>query len=227
MRHIFLIVLATIITPASYACSCPVPPLSEKVAHADQIFVGTVLKKTTSDQAYYLFSISQMFKGGLTDTVTISTPLSSCGMVFEMGESYLVYSNDKHTDKCHLNGLAANNPDICKLKYLFEEGFSAGIGQDSHPILTNNEAEYLNADLWAQRQGFDFHEKKVAFVLNGSLIDKQQYFKNWGGKGVVNNLVILSAEEREKANNYDAILVSWRKQGVSNGFRKKLLKRLS
>jgi hypothetical protein len=93
--------------------------------------------------------------------------------------------------------------------------------------LTDNEAEYFNAELQSQRKDFDFRSKKVAFALNSSFIEKQQYFKNWGGKDVSNNLIILTDQEKQKANGYDAIIVSWRKQGVSDGFRKRLIKRLT
>ncbi len=77
------------------------------------------------------------------------------------------------------------------------------------------------------RKDFDFYGKKIAFAFNGSFIDKQQYFNNWGGKEVVNNLIILTDKEKQKANGYDAIIVSWRKQSGSKNFRKRLVKRLT
>ena len=78
-----------------------------------------------------------------------------------------------------------------------------------------------------QSKDFDFHGKKVAFVLGALFIDKKKYFKDQGGKEVVANLVILTEEEKLKANGYDAIIVLWRKQGVSKSFRKKIIKRLT
>lgn len=198
MKQILLILLATIGTLTSYACRCNILTFSEEVAQADQIFIGMVLKKTTADKAYYLFTVSKTFKGDSTDSLTIKTGFGGpdCGMVFEVDKTYLVYSHNKQTTWCRRNALANNNADLTKLKYLFDITFSGDIGKATNPSLTNNEAEYFNAELLKQRKGFDFQGKKVAFVLSGSFIDKQQYFKNWGGKDVVNNLIILTEEEK-------------------------------
>lgn len=229
MKRTFFIMLAIIGTLTAHACKCRLMTFSEEIAYADQIFVGTVLKKTTADKAYYMFSISQLFKGDKIDTLTIKTGFGGpeCGMRFEVGKTYLVYSHNKQTTWCRRNALSNDNADINKLKYLFDTSFSSDIGNTTNPVLTNNEAEYFNTELLKQRKQFDFQGKKVAFVLSGSFIDKQQYFINWGGKYLVNSLIILTDEEKERVNGYDAIIVSWRKQGVSNGFRKRLIKRLT
>jgi hypothetical protein len=230
MRQTTLIIIATLWTFASHACECRNLTLSEEVAKADQIFIGAVLKKETSEyRAYYLFSISKIFKGHKSDTLTIETGLGGpdCGMIFEVGKTYLVYSAYKHTSRCRKNALARNNADIDKLKYLLDSNFSNDIGKTTNPVLTENEATYFNSDLSPQRNGFDFHAKKVAFVLNGSFIDKEQYFKNWGGNRIVSSLIILTEEEKQKANGYDVIIVLWRKQGVSKSFRKRLIRRLT
>jgi hypothetical protein len=98
---------------------------SEEVFQADQIFIGTVQKKTTAGRAYYLFSISQMFKGDKADTLTIITGFGGpdCGMMFEVGKTYLVYAHNSQTTRCRRNALANNNADISKLKYLFGNPF--------------------------------------------------------------------------------------------------------
>jgi hypothetical protein len=212
MKRTLLILLAIIGTLTSYACRCHSVTFSEEVAQSDQIFIGTVLKKTSVDKAYYLFSISQMFKGNQTDTLTIKTGFGGpdCGMLFEIGKTYIVYSTNNETSRCRRNSTANYKADTNKLKYLFQNDFSREIGQTPNPTLTDNEAEYFNAELQSQRKDFDFRSKKVAFALNSSFIEKQQYFKNWGGKDVSNNLIILTYQEKQKANGYDAIIVSWR-----------------
>ncbi|MBL7735141.1 MAG: hypothetical protein JNL51_06760 [Chitinophagaceae bacterium] len=229
MKQTLLIILATIGILTSYACKCYRATFTEEVSQADQIFIGTALKKTSTDKTHYLFSISQMFKGVKQDTLTILTGLGGpdCGMEFEIGKTYVVYASNKQTNRCRRNSLADSNTDLGKLKYLFQTDFSANIGVTTNSVLTDNEAYFFNSELLAQRKDFDFHQKKVAFVLSGSFIDKQQYFKNWGDKDVVNSLILLTEEEKQKANGYDAIIVSWRKQGVSNSFKKRLLKKLS
>jgi hypothetical protein len=229
MKRTFLIILATIGTHTSYACRCYHATFTEEVTQADQIFIGTVLKKTSTDKAYYLFSISQMFKGDKEDTLTILTGFGGpdCGMEFDIGKTYIVYASNKQTNRCRRNSLADSNTDLGKLKYLFQTGFSGDIGITTNPVLTDNEADFFNSELLSQRRDFNFYQKKIAFVLSGTFIDKQQYFKNWGGKDVVNSLIILTEEEKQKANGFDAVIVSWRKQGVSNGFRKRLIKKLT
>lgn len=228
MKRIFLIVLATISTIVTYACKCRIMAFSEEVAEADQIFVGTVINKTSADKAYYLFTVSKTFKGGNSDTLTIQTGLGGpdCGMLFEVGKTYVVFSYNKQTTSCRRNALSTGNSDLVKLSYLFEPSFSSAIGKGNDPVLTNNEAVYFNAELLKQRKDFDFQGKKVAFVLSGSFIDKQKYFEDSGGNDVVTDLIILTEEEKLRANGYSAIIVSWRKQGISKSFRKKLIRRL-
>ena len=228
MKRSLLIILATLATVMSHACKCRMLAFSEEVAEADQIFLGTVLNKVIADRTYYLFTVEKTFKGKNNDTVMISTGLggADCGAVFEVGTAYIIYSYNKQTTLCRRNALAESNDDLIKLRFLFDTNFSVDIGKTNNPLLTNSEAEYFNAELIRQRENFDFHGKKVALVLSGSVLGKHQYFKRWGGQTVVNNLILLTEEEKQRANGYDAIIVSWRKQGVSKGFRKKLVKRL-
>jgi hypothetical protein len=230
MKHIILIILTVITTAVSYACECRITEFSKEVNYADQIFIGKVLNKNiTGINAHYLFSVSKIFKGNKVDTLSITTGLGGpdCGMIFQVGETYLVYSQDNQTTRCRRNGLADGNADIVKLKYVFNTYFSNDIGKSDSPVLTDNEAEYFNAEFSKQRKDYDFHGKKVAFVLGSSFIDKEQYFKNYGGKEVVANLTILTEEEKQKANGYNAIIVLWRKQSVGKSFRKKIFKRLT
>lgn len=230
MKHTILIILAVIATAASYACECRNTKLSEEVEYADQIFIGKVLNKNiVGVNAYYLFSISKILKGNKNYTLSIRTGLGGpdCGMEFEVGKTYLVYSRNNQTTRCRRNVLADGDADIVRLKYLLNTYFSNDIGKTDSPLLTDNEAEYFNAEFSKQREDFDFYGKKIAFVLGASFIDKKKYFDDYGGEEVVANLVMLTEEEKLKANGYDAIIVLWRKQGVSNHFRKKIIKRLT
>lgn len=122
MKQTFLILIAIIGTITSYACKCNILTFSAEVVQADQIFIGTVLKKTTADKVYYLFTVSKTFKGDSHDTLTIKTGFGGpdCGMVFEVGKTYLVYSHNGHTNSCRRNALANNNADLSKLKHLFD-----------------------------------------------------------------------------------------------------------
>ena len=230
MKYTILTILTMIIVATSNACECRIIEFSKEVKYADKIFIGKVLNKNiTGINAYYLFSVSITFKGSKVDTLSIETGLGGgdCGMIFQVGETYLVYSHGGQTTICRRNALADGNTDIVRLKYLFNTYFSNDIGKSDNPFFTDNEAEYFNAEFSEQRKDFDFHGKKIAFVLNGSFISKQQYFKNWGTQEAVTNLIILSNEEKQRASKYDAIVVLFRKQGVSKNFRKRLIKKMA
>jgi hypothetical protein len=229
MKHTLLIIVATIWIISAQACKCAVTPLSEQVANADQIFIGTVIKKTSTDMVYFLFSISHVFKGETADTLTIKTGFGGgdCGVRFEIGKQYLVFSYFGQTSICRSNGLASNNPDIVKLRFLFDSSFSSNIVKSTSPILTQNEAIYYNNEFLTQRNDFDFQGKKISFVEKRSFIDKEQFFKKYGGKAPKENLIILTEEEKQKTKGYDAIIVLWRKHGEAKHFRKRIIKELT
>jgi len=228
MKQLFLFILAAAGSLNSMACRCHRAIFTQEVAQSDLIFIGTVLKKDSSDKAYYLFAVSKVFKGSYSDTVTISTGFGGpdCGMKFETGTTYLVYANHKRTSWCSRNHLANSNTDEGKLKYLFDSSFSNETGKNTDPLLTASEAAYFNSELLTQRNQFDFRQKKVAFVSNRSLINKQRYFTFWGGKDAVNNLLILTETEKQQCG-YDAIIVSWNKQVITDRFRRRLVKQLT
>lgn len=210
------------------ACKCGAHTFSEEVSTSTQIFTGTVLKKTVAEKAYYLFSVSKVFKGDEADTITIRTGFGGpdCGMVFEVGKTYVVYAYNKTTSWCRRNAPAVNNADIGMLKFLFDTVFCSEIGKTTNPELTDNEAEYFNIEFLKTRNGFDFKGKNVAFISNRSFIDKRQYFMDWGGKETAVKLVILTNKERRN-NGYDAIIILSQKQTVGNGFKKRLIKKLN
>lgn len=223
-----LILLATF---SSYACQCRNMTFHEEVFSVKNIFVGTVLDRQPipGKDVSYLFSISQNFKGDLPDTININTGFGGpdCGMNFEIGKTYIVFSNLNRTSRCSRNSLVHLSPDLEKLKYLFQPGFPNGLFKTTTPFLSDTEAEYLNFELLRKRNDFDFSKKKVVFSLNGNLIDKQRYFKDLGGKFITTDLIVLTDAEKLKNYNYDAIIVSGRKGQISNHYRKRLIKKLA
>ena len=216
MKSAFLIVTIILLAHTANACRCAIVSLTDEVAGADQIFVGTVFNKRTSDKVYYHFTVSKMFKGAAVDTVVIQTGFGGgdCGMNFEMGKSYLVYARRGQTTRCCRNALANNNPDLHKLKYLLDSTFSASVGKTNSSLLTASEAEYFNAELMVQRKAFDFNKKQIALVQNGTVITKQQYFNLWGGAHISNQLLVLTDQEKVLSGGYDDVIVLWRKQGA-------------
>lgn len=196
--------------------------------------MGKVITETKADKVYYFFLITHTFKGEKADTVTILTGFGhgDCGIQFEKGQDYLVFTHGKNeTSNCSRTALAAGNPDVAKLKYLFEKSYADDIGKDKAPELTQSEANYFNLELVRQRMTkttyFDFQFKRVAFFEDGKLKDKQYYFENWGGKEANAFLYILTPEEKKVASGYDAIIVVTKRLPGRKGFRKKLVRRLS
>lgn len=213
---------------AAYGCKCATFTFSQAVDNADRIFIGKAIDLTYTDHASYRFLVSRVFKGNKEDTIILRTAIGgpACGMTFDIGKSYLVYASNDSTTRCQRNQLEADNPDVPRLKFRFDKEFAMNIGKTNNPVLTTQEAEYFNSDLARHRGNFDFQNKKVAFVYNATISDKKRYFERNGITEVVNSLIILTESERQSAKGYDAVIVSWRKQGVSKRFRKRILQAL-
>lgn len=228
MKHIFLLLLATLGTLTACACECFQITLTQEVAQSDQIFVGTVLKKNTAGNTYYLFSISKTIKGEKLDTLTVKTGIDSpkCRMDFEVGKTYIVYAANKQTDRCSRNTIVRDSADLIKGECIVRIGLSSVLPKIRNSVLIADEAEYFNADLPLQRRGFDFHQKKIGFFFNDVLISKAEYFDDWGGKDVTNILVMLTDEEKKITNSYDAIIVSSNKKDIAFTLRNRLIERL-
>ena len=110
-------------------------------------------------------------------------------------------------------------------------------GEDDNPLLTQNEALFLNDYLkeyaFFKKDSFDFINKKILFVTGSSAgtFSKKSYFfsavKEWkennsnvGGMG----LYVLTVEEKQKYN-YDAILFYWCMMYPTEKRRNKLLEK--
>jgi len=110
-------------------------------------------------------------------------------------------------------------------------------GLDNSTTLNKHEVEYFNHSLEKQRKGsnFDFQNAKVGFAYGNfgkGLISKKEYFDRWGkdyflkDSHVVNQLIILTEDEREDSGGFDAIIVSWSKTGVYGKHKERLIKNL-
>ncbi|HVP38382.1 MAG TPA: hypothetical protein VMS93_04285 [Candidatus Saccharimonadales bacterium] len=92
---------------AAKACSCgPPPAVLDEWAMADVVFEGTVLGRhnplsshpsrirSSAEPVEYRFRVTRIWKGTLSDTTAVwSAAMSaSCGYPFQVGQSYLVYS---------------------------------------------------------------------------------------------------------------------------------------
>lgn len=87
----------------AYACSCVAPGTpAEELAKSDAVFLGRVVDvkaptgpiDDSSDVTMVTFETSQVWKGQITQTQTLTTPGSSasCGVTFTPGQEYVVYA---------------------------------------------------------------------------------------------------------------------------------------
>lgn len=96
------------ITPPepAYACSCADVSLDYRYETSDVIFSGTARSK--DDSGGNTFEVDRVWKGsGPEDGYVYSGFFGMCGTEFELGESYLVYTNNvkgvEHTGLCSGN----------------------------------------------------------------------------------------------------------------------------
>lgn len=110
---------------------------------------------------------------------------------------------------------------------LFAQTTDSSLHRDYSKI-TKQDAALLNAALQDKLQGFDFTDKKVAFVT-GSLGNSIMFPDNWVIKYLKPETIIsfvnLSAEEKEKSGGYDAIVIYYVKM-FSDKQKRKIIKRL-
>jgi hypothetical protein len=126
MKKWLLIIVILVHTLNLYACKCRLNSVKEDAANSDQIFSGKVIKKTVSEKVSYHFMVTEMFKGEKTDTIIITTnkDFLACGMEFNIGKEYLVYSFHKNTSRCNRNAFVKDNKDIKKLRRLSAKFYS-------------------------------------------------------------------------------------------------------
>ncbi|WP_347872541.1 hypothetical protein [Rhodococcus sp. (in: high G+C Gram-positive bacteria)] len=84
----------------AHACSCVYAPdgpeIDELVSQAASVFTGTATAKRESDPVWiYEFDVREVFAGDVGSTATVSAfELSaSCGLSFEVGTEYIVFTS--------------------------------------------------------------------------------------------------------------------------------------
>jgi hypothetical protein len=85
-------------------------------------------------------------------------------------------------------------------------------GLDNSPILSRNEANFLNAHLKDEIKEFDFQTKKIAYYTwqnGGKITNKQSYFSTQKrlGKYLYSHLTVFNQTEKAESGGYDAIVV--------------------
>jgi hypothetical protein len=226
MKTIFLILTVLVVNPA-LGCKCFFRSFAIEMKTADLIFRGTPLERTEQGElAVYKFAVTDVWKGEKTQTLEIKTPKKDgdCGMTFEIGSPYYVFATHGETTHCRPNLRTSEANLEAILKYAFDQKYRDNIGQNADASLNSFESEFFNDLLKEQRGGFDFRGKKVAFMDNEKIIDKQQYYKTWLSQEVFTDLVILEDDEKTQVGDFDVLLVSSDSE-IMTGSRKKSVSR--
>lgn len=94
-------------------------------------------------------------------------------------------------------------------------------------LLSSTEASFLNDIFKEEREGFDFFEKKIAFIYINGEWGKEAYFKMHTLHAEYANtpypypcnkgtLYIFNATQKDECGGYDAAIIYWSKRGYSN-----------
>ena len=109
-----------------FACRCSYQNLKKEIDSADLIFQGIPIdKKQVDSKIIYQFSVDKIWKGDKLETIEIKTGLGEqdCGMVFEIGMSYVVFTTNGETTHCRKNVLIDSTHIDLKLDYIFTNDF--------------------------------------------------------------------------------------------------------
>lgn len=89
-------------------------------------------------------------------------------------------------------------------------------GLDNAPALNVHEALFLNSHYMNGAEGFNFSDKKIAYVTapgGSSIITKSEYFKSIRNsvKDTINGsyLIVFSKEEKALSGGYDGVITYW------------------
>ena len=126
------------------ACRCVIlTEFGQTLDQNDQIFIGKVLSKfTVSDSVKFHFNVQKKWKGKLESNkeVIISTSTGSCGMEFEIGETYIVYAKKGFTNICRRNKKLSESFDERLLDHYF-------FGESIESTLDKKDTDILRAKL--------------------------------------------------------------------------------
>ena len=200
----------------------------EEYKNSDQIFVGRVLRKDSAYEVYYLFQTISVYKGRETDTVTIRSGFGGpdCGIVMEIGQSYLIYARSKYTGRCSRTGIANDHPDVVRLTFLLDTALANQIGKSDAVKLNHNESVYMNALFYYKRKSFDFTDKTITFFRTGNVLSKSQYFAEVADRNEREQIIVLTTAEKITAG-MDAVILIGRNKKMTKTRRRKLIKQIT
>ena len=220
----------------SIACKCALQTFHIESENADLIFKGIVVNKKDSPSIYkvfYTFKVTGVWKGVTFKDLTIATYNSgpSCGTSFDLNKEYVIYSSKLMTGKCRRNAEASTSADVARLNFKYIGLYKQNIANDSFPILSKQEGDYLNAfaeGLFIHGDNpytINFTQKKIAF-LDTVLISKKEFFKRYGEGNATNSFEKFSAKEIKDSGGFYGIYSLKSKKPLSRRQKKKLIQQL-
>ncbi len=211
-----------------YACKCNQMNLKNEIDSADLIFQGVPIEKIQLDsKMIYKFFVDKIWKGNSTDKIEIKTGLGGqdCGMIFEIGKTYVVFAKNGETSYCRKNALIDSTHIDLKLDYKFTKDFTKAF-KNQEKKLNTQESEYLNRQFNGELENFDFKDKSIIFTSSTSVISKSDWIDtNWEYDNPSVELVELTKQEKDETG-YDVILVTWSKFILTDKMKKRILKQL-
>lgn len=101
IANIFLLFTGRI----AYGCQCADSTLVERVAAAEKVFAGRLIKVEVDPENFEdfhgVFKPLRMFKGNNSDLIHVRWSLSSCSFPASVGAIYLIFQNSAgQTDGC-------------------------------------------------------------------------------------------------------------------------------
>ncbi len=209
-----------------YACKCNQMNLKNEIDSADLIFQGTPFEKNQIDsKMIYKFYVDKIWKGNHSDTLEIKTGLGGqdCGMIFEIGKTYIVFSKNSSTSHCRKNVLVDSTLIDLKLDYLFSKYFSTAF-KNSDKELTKMESEYLNQQF--DKPNYDFTDKSIIFTSSSTVITKSDWINTnlWYDNPSIQ--VVKLTENEKVETGFDAILVTWSKRMITEKMKYIILKQI-
>jgi hypothetical protein len=229
MKHILLIAIISISGfTYGFACRCSYQNLKNEIDSADLIFQGIPIdKKQVDSKMIYQFSVDKIWKGDKSDTIEIKTGQGGqdCGMIFEIGKTYVVFAKNRETSYCRKNVLIDSSHTDLKLDYKFTNNFVDAF-KNQEKKLNAQESVYLNRQFNSEFENYDFKDKSIIFTYSTSVISKSDWIEsNCEYDNPSAELVELTEDEKEKTG-YDAILVTWSKFLLTDKMKEKILKQI-
>jgi len=194
MKLKILQVIFFLASSIGYCCSCvdlTGRPVLELINSHEQIFEG-IITKIDSENEFYLtaeFIIKRNIKGVKSlSKIKVRTLKSEamCGIYFEKGQNWLIFSNSNQTGLCDGNIKLEN----CSLKE-----FTELIAHNQHKFYFSKLFDFLN-QIKRLKENTELieYDKESNIIAKGKIIKDKQPIGNWIYKDVPTEEIIVKVK---------------------------------